>query len=546
MITKKLGKEIFAWNPNAWNGKGYWFVLGTNGGLGRAASKKEASALKNPDKEPTKSKLPKQNSPNKREIGDKMKESAGQLKKKFEPFKVAKGVTGTKESKPNSSQQTPQSEQKPPKSNVPQAMSGGAVNGVSSGNALINALNLLYELIKNNLDSEKKQKEIQKNFEEEKLAEANKAAKAKEKDVKDIEKAKRKPKAEKVKEEPVKKPAEKVKPEAAKTEAAKAPKAEAVKTPKAEAAKTPSVSKPSATAVKPSAPAAPSVPSAGTLAKVAVGAAAGGAVLGGLSSQFETGGKKNSGAIVGYDSTGGTSYGTYQIASKVGSMDSFLAFAESKGEKDIVSRLKAAGPSNTGSTKGPFVDEWKKIAAEKGKAFEDLQHAFIEDSQYKPAAKTLLKGTGYDVEQQSPAIKDVFFSTVVQHGPGSPKYNNGAYGIFKKAIEDNGGPNADPQKIISSVYDIRATKFSSSTEQVRASVQKRFVQEKSLALNMLNENGTQLAAASAENKDLKSQQKQAQATVIVNNTTNNVKQGDNKTVATGGPINDNPPYQQIT
>ena len=56
--------------------------------------------------------------------------------------------------------------------------------------------------------------------------------------------------------------------------------------------------------------------------------------------------------------------------------------------------------------------------------------------------------------------------------------------------------------------------------------------------------GSQLEQSSKENKDLKSQQKQAQATVIVNNTTNNVKQGDNKTLATGGPINDNPPYQQ--
>jgi hypothetical protein len=56
--------------------------------------------------------------------------------------------------------------------------------------------------------------------------------------------------------------------------------------------------------------------------------------------------------------------------------------------------------------------------------------------------------------------------------------------------------------------------------------------------------GAQVEASSKENKDLKSQQKQAQATVIVNNTTNNIKQGDDKTVATGGQINDNPPYQQ--
>jgi hypothetical protein len=48
MITKKLKNEIFAWNPDAFDGKGYWYVLGTKGGLGRAASKKEATFLGKP------------------------------------------------------------------------------------------------------------------------------------------------------------------------------------------------------------------------------------------------------------------------------------------------------------------------------------------------------------------------------------------------------------------------------------------------------------------------------------------------------------------
>ena len=251
--------------------------------------------------------------------------------------------------------------------------------------------------------------------------------------------------------------------------------------------------------------------------------------LGKLSSKFETGGRKNAGAVVGWDSTGGTSYGTYQIAAKVGSMAAFLKFAEAKGETDIVSRLKSAGPADTGSDKGPFVDEWKKISAEKGKDFDKLQHDFIEDSQFKPAAKTLLQGTGYDVEKQSAAIKDVFFSTVVQHGPGSAKHNNGAYGIFKKAIQDNGGINADPKNIINSVYEIRGTKFGSSSEKVRKSVQDRFVQEKALALDMLSNDGTKVDQSSKENADLKeklNKDKSAQTTnntTTTNNQTNNVK-----------------------
>ena len=233
--------------------------------------------------------------------------------------------------------------------------------------------------------------------------------------------------------------------------------------------------------------------------------------------------------MVGWDSTGGTSYGTYQIAAKVGTMGAFLKFAESKGETDIVSRLKSAGPADTGSNKGPFVDEWKKISAEKGSSFEKLQHDFIEDSQFKPASKNLFKLTGYDVEQQSPAIKDVFFSTVVQHGPGG-KFKkkdgttgySGALGIFKQSIDDAGGIDADPKTIISNVYKNRSTKFESSTVAVQQSVKKRFLEEERLALEMQNQTGTQLNQASQQNTQMRNElNKDTPTATNVNNTTVN-------------------------
>ena len=48
-LTKKLQEEIFVWDANAFGGKGYWFVLGKNGGYGKAASKKEADILGKPE-----------------------------------------------------------------------------------------------------------------------------------------------------------------------------------------------------------------------------------------------------------------------------------------------------------------------------------------------------------------------------------------------------------------------------------------------------------------------------------------------------------------
>ena len=303
--------------------------------------------------------------------------------------------------------------------------------------------------------------------------------------------------------------------------------------PKAEQVKPPEVKPPPKAEAAPAAPKPAQVKPPPTATKTPQ-------ELGKLSSKFETGGRKNAGAVVGWDSTGGTSYGTYQIAAKVGSMAAFLKFAEAKGETDIVSRLKSAGPADTGSDKGPFVDEWKKISAEKGKDFDKLQHDFIEDSQFKPAAKTLLQGTGYDVEKQSAAIKDVFFSTVVQHGPGSAKHNNGAYGIFKKAIQDNGGINADPKNIINSVYEIRGTKFGSSSEKVRKSVQDRFVQEKALALDMLSNDGTKVDQSSKENADLKEKLNKDKSAQTTNNTTTTNNQTNN--VKPEQKVDDRPPY----
>ena len=68
--------------------------------------------------------------------------------------------------------------------------------------------------------------------------------------------------------------------------------------------------------------------------------------MGRLSARFESGGDGI--AAIGYDRTGGTSYGKYQIASRVGSMKSFLNFLDGEAP-DIAQRLRKAGPADSGS-----------------------------------------------------------------------------------------------------------------------------------------------------------------------------------------------------
>ena len=45
MIKKKIGKITFGWDPNAYKGKGWWYVVGLNDSFARAASRGEGQKL---------------------------------------------------------------------------------------------------------------------------------------------------------------------------------------------------------------------------------------------------------------------------------------------------------------------------------------------------------------------------------------------------------------------------------------------------------------------------------------------------------------------
>ena len=202
--------------------------------------------------------------------------------------------------------------------------------------------------------------------------------------------------------------------------------------------------------------------------------------MGKLSAQFESG--RDGVAAVGYDRNGGTSYGKYQVSSRAGSLGDFLDFLDSEAP-DISKRLRASGPGNTGSRKGAMPDTWRAIASEQPERFEDLQEAFVRESHYKPAVEAIGQRTSLDADKLSTAMREVIWSTAVQHGP------TGAARIFARADGMSGSPD-DPgyeRKLISNVYKVRSGQFGSSTSEVQAAVQNRFRQEKTLALNLLDD-----------------------------------------------------------
>lgn len=203
-----------------------------------------------------------------------------------------------------------------------------------------------------------------------------------------------------------------------------------------------------------------------------------GAELGKLAARFESGSEGVS--AIGYDRVGGTSYGKYQIASRPGSMDSFLKFLD-ENDPDIASRLRAAGPANTGNTKGEMPTVWREIASENPERFEDLQEQFIQESHYQPALDAVRRA-GYNTREFSTAMKEVLFSTAVQHGAA------GATRIFSQAAENVGlNPGSQKQQekaIISEVYTLRADRFESSTPQIQAAARERMRTEGMMALAM--------------------------------------------------------------
>lgn len=200
---------------------------------------------------------------------------------------------------------------------------------------------------------------------------------------------------------------------------------------------------------------------------------------GSLSAQYESNSEID---YIGYDSRGGTSYGQYQIASKTGTMDYFIRFLDDKAP-DIAAKLRTAGSADTGGRSGRMPSVWKDIAAADPKRFEALQHEFIRSNNYSPAAKSIVLTTGVDVTRRSYALREVLWSTAVQHGPG------GAERIFTQAIDK---AEAQPvsqdfdKSVIEEVYKIRGQKFFRHNKRVREAVLSRFREEKSTAIALLD------------------------------------------------------------
>ncbi|HEV8429499.1 MAG TPA: LysM domain-containing protein [Pyrinomonadaceae bacterium] len=201
--------------------------------------------------------------------------------------------------------------------------------------------------------------------------------------------------------------------------------------------------------------------------------------LGSLSAKYETGGRGPGTVSTGAGDPGGVSYGSYQMASKMGVPTRFVTQAGFPWLADF-QNLKAGT--------APFTACWKRIAAEQTDAFQRAQHAFIKKSHYDLLAAKILNEDSLDVNTRSRALQDVIWSTAVQHGGATP--------IVHRAVGNVSVSRTDPgfdEQLIRAIYAERGKKkpdgnlayFSKSAPGVQKGVASRFKNECQDALAML-------------------------------------------------------------
>ena len=194
--------------------------------------------------------------------------------------------------------------------------------------------------------------------------------------------------------------------------------------------------------------------------------------LGSLAAKYETG---NDILHIGYDKSGGTSYGRFQFASAQGNIEQFKKYIASKAStdaeaKDILDLMNSyTGSWDTGSREGAPVDLWKKIASgeHRGKLME-LEEGFLKQEYYDSTLSKLRPEVRAMIEGSS-TLQQMYISTTNQHG-GTLK---GGIGILNNAYK----PGMTKEDLARAVY----------AERYRRRPLPRFTEDQELGdiLNML-------------------------------------------------------------
>lgn len=176
---------------------------------------------------------------------------------------------------------------------------------------------------------------------------------------------------------------------------------------------------------------------------------------------------------------GGASYGTYQFASKFAVPQRFLTTYGARWAE----RFKG---QQVGSP--AFDQTWRAIAREDPEGFEKAQRAFIGNDYFKVQSDLIRRHTGLDISDRSRALKNVIYSTAVQHGENTSLISGVILGLEKA----NPGQKLTDRQIIDAVYAERGrtdakgqlVHFANSKKEW-ANLKARFIRERLQAQDLL-------------------------------------------------------------
>lgn len=197
--------------------------------------------------------------------------------------------------------------------------------------------------------------------------------------------------------------------------------------------------------------------------------------LGALSARYESNGRPDA---IGFDKKGGFSYGAYQIATRTGTMDTFLAHLKTHFPAMHGALLAAGGAAAAHEGTEAFKKAWVGLARDA--SFGQAQHDFIRDTHYQPFVRKLKADLSLDADARSAALRNVLWSVAVQHGAANT--------IVQTALAGRQAGVLDEKALIQAIYAERSKVdlyFAGSTAQVQLAVAQRFVDEQAQALTML-------------------------------------------------------------
>src|SRR5215213_4836698 len=158
----------------------------------------------------------------------------------------------------------------------------------------------------------------------------------------------------------------------------------------------------------------PAITGAASTVAAAAAAAAAGAIgealaeaLGTLSAKYETGGRGPGTVSTGAGDPGGVSYGSYQMATKMGVPARFVTQPGFPWRQDF---------ANLTPGTAQFTAVWKRLATEQTDAFQKAQHEYIKKTHYDLLVAKIVSENKLDVNSRCRALQDVVWSTAVQHG----------------------------------------------------------------------------------------------------------------------------------